>query len=131
MLLKQSKNFRISDNSGAVKAKCIGMLGGSRKKIANLNDWILLTVKKYNPKKKIRKKIIYFGLIISLRYANIRLDGTVIKFNNNRVLIFNKDKNFMGSRIIGPICREFKKNMCLWKFRDQVRRIISYAKYQV
>jgi large subunit ribosomal protein L14 len=131
MLFKESRKFRIADNSGAVKAKCISLFRGSRKKVAKLNDWVLLTVNRYNPKKKVRKKIIYFGLIISLKYRSLRKDGIIFNFDNNRILLFNKDKKFLGTRIYGPICKEFKKNLRLWRFRDQVRRVISYSNYTV
>ena len=129
MLFKQTKNFRIADNSGAIKVKCIGLFHGSRNKVAGLNDWILITVKKYNPKKKIKKKIIYFGLIISVRYNTNRKDGSILKFDYNRILLFSKDQKFLGTRVYGPICKEFKKNIRFFKFRDQVRRIVSYSQY--
>jgi large subunit ribosomal protein L14 len=131
MLFKQTKNFKVADNSGAIKVKCIGLFRGSRKKVAYLNDWILLVVKKYNPKKKIKKKLIYFGLVISVTYRINRKDGVILKFINNRVLLFSKEQKFLGTRVYGPICKEFKKNIRFFKFRDQVRRIISYSRYTV
>lgn len=73
----------------------------------------MVTVKKYNPRKKIKKKIIYFGLIISLKYNHFRRDGIIFSFSSNRLLLFNKDYKFLGTRVYGPISKEFKKNLSL------------------
>ena len=129
MLYKESSNIKVADNSGAIKIKCIGIFNGPKKKIARLNDWIFCVVKKYNPKKKIKKKIIYFGLVVSLIYDTKRKDGTIIRFVFNRVLLYSKDYKFLGTRVYGPICKEFKKNIRSFKFKDQTRKIVSYSQY--
>jgi ribosomal protein L14 len=38
VLYKESSNFKVADNSGAIKLKCIGLFNGPQKKIAKLND---------------------------------------------------------------------------------------------
>lgn len=129
MLFKESSNFKVADNSGAIKIKCIGLFKGPKKKIAKLNDWILCVVKKYNPKKKLKKKIIYFGLVISIVFNTKRKDGSIIRFAFNRVLLFSKDYKFLGTRVYGPICKEFKMGIRSLKFKDQIRKIVSYSQY--
>jgi ribosomal protein L14 len=68
-------------------------------------------------------------LIISTIYAIKRKDGTYIKFAFNRVLLYSKDFKFLGTRVYGPICKEFKKNIRSFKFKDQTRKIVSYSQY--
>jgi large subunit ribosomal protein L14 len=56
----------IADNSGARIGKCIKVKG--KKKIGSVGSIILITLKKILYRKKVKKRVIYIGLIISITY---------------------------------------------------------------
>lgn len=47
--------LNIADNSGARKAMCIKVLGGTRRKYATVGDEIVVTVKSATPGGKVKK----------------------------------------------------------------------------
>ena len=49
--------FRVCDNSGAKKVKCIKVLGGFRKRFATVGDLIVISVRKVKPHKKKKIKV--------------------------------------------------------------------------
>lgn len=97
--------MKIADNSGAKIAKCINV---RIRKAATLGDLIRVTVYKLNSKKKLQKKKLYNGIIISVKNKTRRFDDSFVQFSQNRVLLLSDMKKFLGSRIYGPICKEIR-----------------------
>jgi len=127
-----STKLGVADNSGAKIAKCIKIYGLGFKKIGHVGDLLLLTIKKAISKNKIKKKTIYHGLIVMVKQYNYRKDGSIVKFNGNRVLLFmSNDSNikFLGSRVYGPLMKEIKfqihKNK---KEKQKYFKVLSYSK---
>ena len=58
--------LNISDNSGAKIAKCIKII--NKKKYISIGNILLVSLKKFFNRKKIKKRIIYIGLIIGIKY---------------------------------------------------------------
>lgn len=131
MIYKQTQ-LKVADNSGAHIVKCIKIIG-TNKKNGCIGNFILLTIKskKQSTKKKLKKKLIYHGLITMVKQNIIRLDGTIIKCNQNRILIFvnsNSQTKFLGTRIYGPIMRELKYNINTSKKTKQTYlKLLSYT----
>ena len=114
-----------ADNSGAKVLKCIKILGNFKKRVAKSGDIILVSVKKLDRKKKIKKKTLYFALIISTKWKTRRLDGTFFSSPSNRVLLLSESRKFMGTRVYGYITKEIryaKEN------KELYQKIISYSK---
>ena len=125
-------NLRIVDNSGAKIAKCIKVIGKGNKKIAHVGNIILVTLKKFVARQKIKKSIIYIGLIVSSKYWIKRLDGTYIKFFSNRVLIFSKQFKFIGTRVYGILLKEVKiRNLKEKKKRTYFNKVITYSSFAI
>lgn len=121
--------IKVSDNSGAKNAKCIKVFGSGLKRYAYVGSLILVTVKKRINQKKIKKKTIYYGIIIVTKYLTQRKDGINIRFNENRILLFSKTYKFLGTRIYGPIMKELKFQIFNNKKEKQkYMKIISYCK---
>jgi large subunit ribosomal protein L14 len=126
-------NLNIADNSGANIAKCIKVLGLGSKKCGSIGDLVLITIKRKKKKfkRKIQKKTIYHGLIIMIKQQVIRKDGTVVKFNDNRLLLFSMNdlkSKFLGTRIYGSIMKEVKYYIYKNKTNKQrYFKIISYC----
>lgn len=125
--------IKISDNSGGSIAKCIKVIGLGCKKLGGVGDLLLITIKKKKRKfkKKIKKRLIYHGLIIMIKKVTRRQDGTFIKFEDNRVLLFSlsdQKSKFLGTRIYGAIMKELKfhihKNK---KYKQKYFKLLSYC----
>ena len=67
-MIQQQTILRVSDNSGAKTAKCIKILGGSKKKIGYIGDTIIVSIQQLRNKSKrtskVKKGEIYKALII-------------------------------------------------------------------
>lgn len=131
-MINIGSKLNIVDNSGASEAKCIHIINKSNKKVGFIGDIILITLRKFFNKKKVKKKIIYIGLIIGLSYWLHRLDGTLIKFFSNCILLFNKQFKFLGTRVYGIILKEVKiLNLKEKKRKTYFSKIITYSPFLI
>lgn len=101
-------NVEVADNSGAKIAQCIKILGGSRHKVGQIGDTIILTVKKIRLKKKIKKGEIKMGLVVRTKTRQRRFDFSSISFSQNAVVLINNQGNPLGTRILGPVTKELR-----------------------
>ena len=112
-MIQSQTILKVYDNSGAKKAKCIKVLGGSKKKTAKLGDVIVVSIKELRNKSKkiskIKKGEVHRALIIHTRYNHINKDGSLFFSNRNSICLINKQTKPIGSRILGPISKNFKK----------------------
>jgi len=108
MIQKQSR-LKIADNTGAKEVMCIGVLGGTRKKYANIGDVIVASVKKANPGGTASKGEVVKCVIVRSKTGVGRKDGTYIRFDENAAVIIKDDKNPRGTRIFGPVARELRE----------------------
>lgn len=118
-MIQQQTILKVSDNSGAKTVKCIKVLGGFKKKYAKLGDTIVISVQRLRNKlkktSKVKKKEIYKALIIRTKTYYKKKDGFSILFQENSVVLINNQGNPVGTRIIGPLSKNFK-NKNLQKF---------------
>jgi large subunit ribosomal protein L14 len=89
---------KISDNSGARLAKCIHIY--KKKKFASIGDMILVSIKTYNPKKKIKKGEMHLSIVIRVKRF-INYNNGYIKFEDNAVVLLNKKLLPLGTRLFG------------------------------
>ncbi len=108
MIQTQSK-LKVADNSGAKVVQCIKVLGGSRRRYAQLGDIIVAVVKEAEPRKTVKKHEIVKAVIVRQRKHYRRQDGSYISFDDNAVVVIDKGKQPKGSRILGPVPRELKE----------------------
>lgn len=107
MIQMQSMLF-VADNSGAKSVMCIKVFGGSKKRWANIGDSIKVTVKEAIPKSKVKKGEVFDAVIVRTRKGIRRMDGSLIKFDNNAVVLLSSQGQLLGSRIFGPVTRELR-----------------------
>ena len=98
----------VADNSGARLVQCIRVLGGTRRRYARIGDVIVVSVKKSDPRKEVKKKAVVRAVIIRQRQPLRRKDGTYIRFDDNAVVIVD-GKEPKGGRIFGPVARELRE----------------------
>lgn len=99
----------VADNSGAKVVGVFKVLGGSKKRYAELGDIVVASVKVAEPRKGVKKKEVVKCVVVRQRKPFRRKDGTYIRFDDNAVVILGADKEPKGGRIFGPIPREIKE----------------------
>jgi len=100
--------LKVADNTGAKVIMCIRVLGGSFRKTGNIGDIIVGTVKTAIPGGTVKKGDIVKGVIVRTNRGVSRPDGSSIKFDDNAVVLIDKDKQPRGTRVFGPIARELR-----------------------
>jgi large subunit ribosomal protein L14 len=98
----------VADNTGAKEVMCIKVLGGSRRRFAHLGDVIVCSVKSVIPGSDVKKKAVVRGVIVRLKAPTRRNDGSYVRFDNNAVVLIDKDNNPRGTRIFGAVARELR-----------------------
>jgi large subunit ribosomal protein L14 len=100
--------LEVADNSGAKTAKCIKVLGGSKRMASKLGDVIVLAIQNVIPGAKVKKGEVVRGVIVRTKKETIRNDGSTITFDDNAVVLIDKDNQPIGTRVIGPVARELR-----------------------
>jgi large subunit ribosomal protein L14 len=102
--------LKVADNSGGKMVKCIRVLGGTRKRSANIGDIIVVAVKDAEPRKNVKKHQVLKAVVIRKKEATRRKNGSYIRFDDNAVVILEgSSKEPKGTRIIGPVAREVRE----------------------
>ena len=101
--------LKVADNTGAKIIQCFHVLGGTRRRYAQLADIVVAAVKKAEPRKQVKKHDIVKAVIIRQRKAYRRKDGTYIRFDDNAAVIIDAKKEPRGGRILGPIPKEIRE----------------------
>jgi len=99
-----------ADNSGARRVQCIKVLGGSKRRYANVGDVIKVSVKDAIPRGKVKKGEVYNAVVVRTRKGVRRKDGSLIRFDGNAAVLLNARLEPIGTRIFGPVTRELRNN---------------------
>lgn len=115
-MIQVNSLLKVVDHTGVTLVQCIKVLGPSKKRLAFIGDVILVSVKRLNPKKfhkmkLIRKKKFFKGtihraLVIRSKSNFCRFSGIFIRFNENSVVLVNKRTVPISNRVYGPVLRE-------------------------
>src|SRR5690554_3055619 len=108
-MIQQESRLVIADNSGAKEILTIKVLGGTRRRYANVGDIIVATVKQSTPGGQVKKGDIVKAVIVRTKSGLRRNDGSYIKFDDNAAVIIREDKTPRGTRIFGPVARELRE----------------------
>ena len=107
-MVQMQTYLKVADNTGAKELMCIRVLGGSRKRYANIGDVVVCSVKKASPGGTVKKGDVVKAVIVRSVHGLRRDDGSYIRFDENAAVIINADKNPKGTRIFGPVARELR-----------------------
>jgi len=118
-MIQQETRLKVADNSGAKEILTIRVLGGTRKKFANIGDIIVASVKSATPGGGVKKGEVVRAVIVRTKTGARRADGSYIKFDENAAVIIREDKTPRGTRIFGPVARELREK--------EFMRIVSLA----
>ena len=114
-MIQMQTYLKVADNTGAKELMCIRVLGGSRKRYANIGDVVVASVKKAAPggtaveSGTVKKGEVVRAVIVRSAKGLRREDGTYIRFDENAAVIIKEDKNPRGTRIFGPVARELRE----------------------
>ncbi|OGD74098.1 MAG: 50S ribosomal protein L14 [Candidatus Coatesbacteria bacterium RBG_13_66_14] len=118
-MIQQETVVNITDNSGAKRALCIKVLGGSRRRYATVGDTVVVTVKEALPTSNIKNGTVMKAVVVRTRKEIRRKDGSYIRFDDNAVVLVNEAGEPVATRVFGPVARELREK----KFN----RIVSLA----
>lgn len=106
-MIQFGTNLKVVDNTGAKFVRVIKVLGGTRRRYAEIGDIVTVSVKVAEPRKLVKKKDVVKALIVRQKRPFRRVDGSYICFDDNAVVILDGLEP-KGGRIFGPVPRELK-----------------------
>lgn len=118
-MIQGQTRLSVADNTGAKEIMVIKVLGGSRRRYANVGDIIVGSVKEAVPGGTVKKGEVVKAVIVRSKHGVRRPDGTLIKFDENAAVVIRDNREPRGTRIFGPVARELRER--------QFMRIISLA----
>ena len=118
-MVQQETRLKVADKTGAKELLVIRILGGSKRRYANIGDVVIATVKDATPGGVVKKSEVVKAVIVRTRHGARRKYGSYIKFDENAAVIIRDDKTPRGTRIFGPVARELREK--------QYMKIVSLA----
>ena len=111
--------LRMADNAGARSAKCIRVLGGTKRRYAGVGDLIVVAVHDVLPNGPLKEGEVCRAVVVRTKKEFRRPDGSYIRFDENAAVLLDANNEPRGSRIFGPVARELRER--------QFMRIVSLA----
>ena len=106
-MIQPQSVVKITDNSGGKIGRVFKVLGGSKKRYAELGEKVVLSVQTAEPRKLVKKKDVVYGVVVRQKKPYRRADGSYVSFDDNAVVLIDKEKGEpRANRVFGPIPRE-------------------------
>ena len=118
-MIQMQSRLDVADNTGARSVMCIKVLGGSKRRYANIGDVIKVTVKEAAPRGRVKKGEVYNAVVVRTAHGVRRPDGSSINFDGNAAVLLNSKLEPIGTRIFGPVTRGLRT--------EQFMKIVSLA----
>ena len=101
---------KIADNSGGQIRRVFKVLGGTRRRYAELGDEVVISIQTAQPRKLVKKKEVHRAVVVRQNKAYRRKDGSYVRFDENAVVLVigsgKEPKEPKANRVFGPIPRE-------------------------
>ena len=107
-MVQMQTYLKVADNTGAKELMCFRVLGGTRKRYANIGDIVVCSVKKAAPGGTVKKGDVVKAVIVRSAKGVRRADGSYVRFDDNAAVLIKDDRNPTGTRIFGPVARELR-----------------------
>lgn len=107
-MIQEMSMLDVADNTGAKRALCIKVLGGSGRRYASLGDVVICSVRRALPTGEVKEHEVVRGVVVRTSKAVRRADGSYIRFDSNAMVIIDKENNPRGTRIFGAVARELR-----------------------
>lgn len=102
-----NSKLTVSDNSGARVVKCIRVY--NKKKFGTVGDILLVSILKYNPKKKLKKGELHKAILIRTR-AILKDKINYFVFTDNAVILLNKKNLPIATRLFGTTMQSMRRS---------------------
>lgn len=109
-MIQNLTELTVADNSGAKIARCIKVLGGSKRRYASVGDVIVVAIRETTPNMPIKKGDVRKAVVVRVTKEYRRIDGTYVRFDDNACVILDNNLSPVGRRIFGPVARELREN---------------------
>lgn len=109
MIMMRTK-LDVADNTGAKMVRCINVLGGSKHRYGRVGDIIIGSVRKILSGSDIKEGDVVRGVVVRTKASFRREDGSYVRFDSNAMVLLDDDNNPRGTRIMGAVPRELRKN---------------------
>lgn len=107
-MIQMQSYMDVADNSGAKKVMCVKVLGGSKRRYANVGDIVKVSIKDAIPRGRVKRGDVYNAVVVRTRNGVRRPDGSKIRFDGNAAVLLNNQLQPIGTRIFGPVTRELR-----------------------
>ncbi|MCF8495466.1 MAG: 50S ribosomal protein L14 [Alphaproteobacteria bacterium] len=107
-MIQMQSRMMVADNSGAREVQCVKVLGGSKRRTANIGDVVIVSVKDAIPRGRVKKGTVHRAVIVRSRFGLNRTYGETIRFDTNACVLINAAGEPIGTRIFGPVTRELR-----------------------
>ena len=118
-MVQQESRLKVADNSGAKEVLCIRVLGGTKKRYANIGDTIVVSIKSAISSSSVKKGTVSRAVVVRTKKETRRKDGSYVRFEDNAAVLLNENNEPKGTRIFGPVARELREK--------QFMKIVSLA----
>ena len=111
-MLQPQSIVTVADNSGGKVARVFKVLGGSKRRYAEIGDTVVVSIQTAAPRQAVKKKDIYRAVVVRQTKPFGRKDGSHIRFDDNAIVLIEKQGKEMapkGNRIFGPVPRELSE----------------------
>lgn len=108
-MIQMQSLLKVTDNSGARSVRCLKVLGGSKRWIANVGDLIVVSIRDAQPNGKVKKGEVKRAVIVRTVSPVRRPDGTQVRFDSNAVVLVDGQGEPLGTRVLGPVTREVRE----------------------
>lgn len=108
-MIQEYSKLNVADNTGARKAQCFRILGGTRKRYAKIGDIIVVTIKDAIPGGLVKKSDVCRAVVVRTTKETRRRDGSYVRFSDNAAVIIDDLGEPKGTRIFGPVARELRE----------------------
>lgn len=108
-MLQPQSIVLVADNSGAKVARVFKVLGGSKRRYAQLGDVVVVSIQTAEPRKSVKKKDIFKAVVVRQKKPFRRANGSYVRFDDNAVVLIEKQGKEMGpkgNRVFGPVPRD-------------------------
>jgi large subunit ribosomal protein L14 len=107
-MIQIRSRLNVADNTGARMAKMIGVIGKSTLE-ASIGDVITCHIREASTGGTVKKGDVVRAVVVRTKQSVRRQDGSYLRFDNNAIVIIDKDSNPRGTRIFGPVARELRE----------------------
>jgi len=118
-MIQEFTILNVADNTGAKKARCFRVYGGTRRRTASIGDVIMVSIRSAIPNGAVKKGEKSRAVVVRTTKEIRRKDGSYIRFDENAVVLIDKENEPRGTRIFGPVGRELRER--------QFMKIVSLA----